>query len=272
MSIQATAKGAKVSHETPFAYLQASLEYNDYDYLLPHLYDEYKEYKEFFQRDNHRGKRYIIMDNSLHELGVPYSKGRMISIIEEIKPDEFIVPDAWEDATLSMRQAKEWSFIELPKGVTKVAVVQGKSFDDVVKCYQTYKWLGYTKIAFSYGASYYNDIFPHPNKDVGKALGRQLVISKMINMGLIGKTDRIHLLGCSLPQEFLYYKDIKQIETIDTSNPIMAAFDGTLYKGWGLNSKPKTKIDEVINSEWDESIYEGIKHNTTYFKLLNNIT
>ena len=79
---------------------------------------------------------------------------------------------AWEDATLSMRQAKEWSFIELPEGVEKVAVVQGKSFSEVVKCYQTYKWLGYTKIAFSYGASYYNDMFPHYNKDVGKALGR----------------------------------------------------------------------------------------------------
>jgi len=272
MSIEASAKGAIVSHEIPFTYLQASLEFNDYDYLLPHLYDQFEEYKEFFQRSNHAGKRHIIMDNSLHELGAPYSKGRMISIIEEIKPDEFIVPDAWEDATQSMRQAKEWSFIELPEGVKKVAVVQGKSFDDVVKCYQTYKWLGYTKIAFSYGASYYNDIFPHPNKDIGKALGRQLVISKMINMGLIGKSDKIHLLGCSLPQEFLYYKDVKQIVSIDTSNPVMAAFDGTLYNNWGLDSKPKTKIDEVIDAKFDEAIYEAIRHNTTYFKLINNIT
>lgn len=261
----------KVSHEIPFAYLEASLEFNDYDYLLPHLYDQFEEYKEFFQRSNHAGRRYIIMDNSLHELGVPYSKGKMISIIEEIKPDEFIVPDAWEDATLSMRQAKEWSFIELPEGVKKVAVVQGKSFNDVVKCYQTYKWLGYTKIAFSYGASYYNDICKHPNKDWGKAIGRLAVISDMIDMGLIGKSDEIHLLGCSLPQEFLYYKDIKQIKTIDTSNPVMAAFDGTIYNSWGLDSKPKTKIDEVIDAEFNEAVYEVIKHNTTSFKLMNNI-
>ncbi len=259
----------KVSHEIPFAYLEQSLKFNDYDYLLPHLYDEYEEYKEFFQRENKQFRRYIVMDNSLHELGVPYSKGRMISIIEEVKPDEFIVPDAWEDVTLSMRQAKEWSFIELPKGVEKVAVVQGKSFDEVVKCYQTYKWLGYNKIAFSYGASYYNDVFPHRNKDVGKALGRQLVISKMINMGLIGITDRIHLLGCSLPQEFLYYKDVKQIKSIDTSNPVMAAFDGTLYNEWGLDTKPKTKIDEVINLEFNSEVYDKIEYNTTQFKKIN---
>jgi hypothetical protein len=171
-----------------------------------------------------------------------------------------------------MRQAKEWSFIELPEGVEKVAVVQGKSFDEVVKCYQTYKWLGYNKIAFSYGASYYNDIFPHRNKDVGKALGRQLVISKMVNMDLIGNTDRIHLLGCSLPQEFLYYKDVKQIESIDTSNPVMAAFDGVTYHpNCGLDFKPKTKIDDVMNSPYDEQIAEKIDYNTTYFKLLNGI-
>ena len=258
----------KVSHEVPIAYLDASLEFNDYDYLLPHLYDKYEGYKEFF---NVNKDRYVIMDNSLHELGVPYSKGRMISIIEDIKPDEFIVPDAWEDNITSMRNAKEWSFIELPKNVTKVAVVQGKSLHEVIKCYQTYKYLGYTKIAFSYGASYYNEVFPHPNKDIGKALGRQLVISKMIEMGLIGNSDRIHLLGCSLPQEFLYYKDISQIESIDTSNPIMAAFDKTSYTNWGLNNKPKTKIDEVINSEFNSDIFNTIKHNTTFFKYINNI-
>ncbi len=259
----------RVSHEIPIAYLEASLDFNDYDYLLPHLYDEYEGYREFF---NTNKDRYVIMDNSLHELGVPYSKGRMISIIEDIKPNEFIVPDAWEDAITSMRQAKEWSFIELPDGVEKVAVVQGKSLHEIIKCYQTYKFLGYKKIAFSYGASYYNDLFPHPNKDVGKALGRQLVISKMIDMGLIGNSDRIHLLGCSLPQEFLYYNDVKQIDTIDTSNPIMAAFDGDSYQNWGLNHKPKTKIDEVINSEFDSDIFNTIKHNTTFFKYINNIT
>jgi len=259
----------RVSHEVPIAYLEASLDFNQYDYLLPHLYDEYEGYREFF---NTNKDRYVIMDNSLHELGVPYSKGRMISIIEDIKPNEFIVPDAWEDAVTSMRQAKEWSFIELPEGVEKVAVVQGNSIHEVIKCYQTYKFLGYKKVAFSYGASYYNDIFPHPNKDIGKALGRQLVISKMIDMGLIGNTDRIHLLGCSLPQEFLYYNDIKQIESIDTSNPIMAAFDGDSYQNWGLNYKPKTKIDEVINSEFDSDIFNKINHNTTFFKYINNIT
>ena len=41
--------------------------------------------------------RYIIMDNSLHELGEAYDTDRLLYWVNELKPDEFIVPDVWED-------------------------------------------------------------------------------------------------------------------------------------------------------------------------------
>ena len=49
----------------------------------------------------------------------------------------------------------------------------------------------------------------------------------------------------------------------------MAAFDGTIYNHWGLDSKPKTKIDEVMNGEYDSDIYNKIEYNTTQFKRIN---
>jgi hypothetical protein len=260
----------KVSHEVPLAYLDDSLVYNDYDYLLPHLYDKHEKYKEFFLKSKEAG-RYIIMDNSLHELGKAYDTTRMLEIINELKPNEFIIPDVWENHTLSMRNAKEWSQINLPEGVTKVAVVQGKSLGDIIECYHVYKMLGYEKIAFSYGASYYNDLINHPNKDQGKALGRIYVIMKLIEDGIIQSSDRIHLLGCALPQEFQFYKNISQIETIDTSNPIMAAFEKQYYNHFGLEVKPKVKIDDVFEANFDDEIQDFILYNTTEFKLINNI-
>ena len=39
--------------------------------------------------------RYIIMDNSLHELGEAYDYDRLKYWIKELEPDEFIVPDVW---------------------------------------------------------------------------------------------------------------------------------------------------------------------------------
>ena len=81
--------------------------------------------------------------------------------------------------------------------------------------------------------------------------------------------DKVKLIR---PNLYRLHNDIKQIDTIDTSNPIMAAFDGDSYQNWGLNRKPKTKIDEVINSEFNSDIFNTIKHNTTFFKYINNIT
>ena len=232
----------KLSHEVPICLLEDSLKFNDYQYCLPHLLDQDEDYKNFFYKCKKQGV-YIIMDNSLHELGHAYDESRLIHWINELEPNEFIVPDVWQDTTHSIVNAREWSQIILPKNVTKVAVVQAQNLLDAMVCYQTYKDLGYRKIAFSYGAEYYLDYSSYPNKDVAKALGRIEVISKMYNMGLIQPTDRVHLLGCQVPQEFSFYKDAAFVETIDTSNPIMATIDGIKYGRNGLDIKPKANMN-----------------------------
>jgi hypothetical protein len=69
-----------------------------------------------------------------------------------------------------LEMQKLWANTKLPENTTKVAVVQAKNLHEANLCVQAYKDLGYKKIAFSYGASYYNDVCPHINKDLGKAL------------------------------------------------------------------------------------------------------
>ena len=201
----------KVSHETPMCLLEDSLKFNDYDYCLPHLLDEEPKYLEFFRKAKANG-RYIIMDNSLHELGEAYNHERLIHWINEIKPNEFIVPDVWENAEESIQNASIWNLYDFPEGVEKVAVVQAKTLHEAAKCATAYKDLGYGKIAFSYGASYYNDICTHPNKDLGKALGRLFVVSTLLKTGELRQDDRIHLLGCAVPQEFGWYKTKSKYE------------------------------------------------------------
>ena len=109
--------------------------------------------------------------------------------------------------TSTLVNAKHWMSIELPENTTKVAVVQAQSYHEAFECYNVLKMQGYKKIAFSYGADWYCDEFPHPNPLVGKMMGRIMTISKMYKSGLIGASDRVHLLGCALPQEFGYYAD-----------------------------------------------------------------
>ena len=154
---------------------------------------------------------------------------------------------------------------ELPENTTKVAVVQAQNYHEAHECYNILKMQGYKKIAFSYGADWYTEEFPHPNPLVGKMMGRIMVISRMYKRGLIGKSDRVHLLGCALPQEFGYYADFPFIESIDTSNPIIHGLEGVKYNSLGLLNKASIKID-LIDKEINTDVLYDINHNLIHFK------
>jgi hypothetical protein len=207
--------------------------------------DENEQYRKFFLNCRDIGVE-IYMDNSLHELGHFYNPDRLMYWLEELKPSTFFIPDVWEDKTASIVNARAWASVVMPKNTTKVAVVQAKTLHEAFECTQTYKDLGYKKIAYSYGASYYNDICTHPNKNLGKALGRVYVISTLYKQGVLHPNDRVHLLGCQVPQEFGWYRDIKCIESIDTSNPVMAALEGIRYTNAGLTEKPKANMNDYL--------------------------
>ena len=260
----------KISHEVPFCLLEKSREFNDYDYCLPHLLDQNEEYKNFFYESKKMG-RYIVMDNSLHELGEAYNTDRLLYWVNELKPDEFIIPDVWEDYKSSVENAIEWKDIELPDYTTKVVVVQGKTLEDAKSCFYDYLGLGYEKIAFSYGAAWYNDVCPHPNKDLGKAIGRFNFISSLYQNEWIPHYLRIHLLGTASPIEFGMYSNMPNIESIDTSNPIMAAIGEMPYHNLGLTSKPKANMNECQDIDIESINIDLIEHNVEQFKKINNL-
>ena len=260
----------KVSHETPLCLLEDSRLFNDYDYCLPHLLDQEQGYQDYFLTSVAQG-RYIIMDNSLHELGVAYDEDRLLHWISVLRPNEFIVPDVWQDRTQSVVNARKWAQIKLPLGVEKVAVVQATTIHEAATCYQTYKDLGYKEIAFSYGASYYNDVVPHANKNLGKALGHMSVISALYKTRVIEDNDRVHLLGCQVPQEFGWYRGFKFIESIDTSNPVMAALEGIRYTNAGLTEKPKANMNDYFFMLSDQVDYELLSHNILKFREINDL-
>ena len=263
-------KKIKISHEVPFCLLTKSREFNDYDYCLPHLMDENEEYRVFFLNSKNVA-RYIIMDNSLHELGEAYDSDRLMYWVNKLEPDEFIVPDVWEDYAASVRNAKQWATVEMPANTTKVAVVQAKNIHEAMLCTQAYKDLGYKKIAYSYGASYYNDICPHPNKDLGKAIGRYMVIYELYRQNVLSMFDRVHLLGTASPIEFGMYKNMPFIESIDTSNPIMAAIGEIPYTKMGLHMKPLANMNKYQDMSKDFVNEDLVEYNVEMFRQINGL-
>jgi hypothetical protein len=263
-------KKIKISHEVPFCLLTKSREFNDYDYCLPHLMDENEEYRVFFLNSKNVA-RYIIMDNSLHELGEAYDSDRLMYWVNKLEPDEFIVPDVWEDYAASVRNAKQWATVKMPANTTKVAVVQAKNIHEAMLCTQAYKDLGYKKIAYSYGASYYNDICPHPNKDLGKAIGRYMVIYDLYKQDVLSMFDRVHLLGTASPIEFGMYKNMPFIESIDTSSPIMAAIGEMPYTKMGLHMKPLANMNKHQDMSLDFVNEDLVEYNVEMFRQINGL-
>ena len=259
----------RVSHEVPRCLLLASQEFNDYDYCLPHLLDQDEEYKQYFF-DAKKSGRYIIMDNSLHELGEAYNYDRLIHWVTELKPNEFIVPDVWMEGHMTAAQAKYWKQYKYPKGTKPIAVIQGKDADDAFLCASLLQNLGYDKLCVSYGATWYNDCFAHSNPDMGKALGRVRFVQELLEMKRYENT-KFHLLGCAIPQEFGWYDNHPQIESIDTSNPVMAALEGIAYNEKGLDTKPKANMNDHFDMDFKNISYELIIQNTYLFRKINGL-
>jgi hypothetical protein len=210
------------------------------------------------------------MDNSLHELGEAYNHERLRYWINELEPNEFIVPDVWMDCHATAAQAKYWKQFKYPKKTKITAVIQGKDKNDAYLCANLLANLGYEKLCVSYGASWYNDFFPHSNVDMGKALGRVRFVQGLLKIDNL-ENIKFHLLGCSIPQEFGWYDNNPRIESIDTSNPIMAALEKTLYKENGLTKKPKANMNDHFDIKFMNLDYSIVLYNAKMFRTINNL-
>ena len=257
----------KISHETPLCLLEFSRQFNDYDYCLPHLMDNDESYRDFFLKSKEL-KREIFLDNSLHELGFSYDKNRLLYWIEELRPSSFFIPDVWEDFEKTYENALEWSKIDLPDGVEKIVIVQGKSIYEARLMVKMYKKLGYKRIAFPYGSSYYDSLFYNPNENIRKALGRVLAIGMLVEDGYLTDDDNVHLLGTACPVEFPFYKDYKFIKSVDTSNPVMAALEFIEYNKLGIHEKPKSNLNSHFNVDFTNIDLELLFHNVNSFRDL----
>jgi hypothetical protein len=256
----------KISHELPLELMKFAYKWNDYDYCLPHLIDKYDEYRSFFEysRLHHR---FIIMDNGLFE-GVVHTTEDLLEKINLVRPNIFIVPDAWNDSNTTLVNAKSWMINykqHIPEGVNLMAVCQGKDIGELITTYQTLVDIGYTHIAFNHSSIAYQNEYTGMDHLKASMYGRMEFIRRLVQSGAIRKTYYHHLLGCSLPQEFMSYGDWKFIKSVDTSNPILVGAEGKRYTDSGLTWKPKEKLEHYFEKDLSGQI-EDIIFNVQQFR------
>jgi hypothetical protein len=242
-----------INHELPISLLEKyNTKFNDYDFILPSFL-KHEEYKNYYINLKNKTNRFSIMDNGLFE-GDNFTDEQLIDYIKELKPDIFIIPDAWDNYRLTLRNAKNWVkyFLDgklstLPK---LMVVMQGNVYSDFRELYRECVNLGITHFAFNHSSFYYRtqDTCNEHNHLINQMMGRIGLISKLKNEGHIEDDHYIHLLGASLPQEFIYYpEEYKFIKSLDTSNPVICGLESIKYNNWGLLEKPKSKMEKYID-------------------------
>jgi hypothetical protein len=257
----------KISHEVPLCFLKQSLEWNDYQYVLPHLMDKYPQYKTHMLKYRQKPDSFIICDNGLFE-GVTHTTEDLLEKINLIRPNIFVVPDEWNDMAATLRNAKHWMINyapNLPPETNLMAVCQGKTLGELETTYEILADLGYRYIAFNHSSIAYK--VEYGNLDTLKAqmYGRMELIRRLVAKDGIKKYIHHHLLGCSLPQEFMSYGDWDFIKSVDTSNPILVGAEGVRYTDSGINFKPEHKLEYYFEMNLESQI-EDITFNVNKFK------
>ena len=263
----------KIAHESPKSIFNEVQDLTDYDYALVHLLEEDDEYLAQFESAIRSGRE-IILDNSIFELEEAFDAVKFDKWVNKIKPSWYIVPDALEDYRKTIDQMEDWNNKGLGyEGSGKIGVVQGKTYDEIVDCYNYMnKSADVDMIAISFDYSYYSNSVPHANKYVSWMLGRVKLLGDLLKDGVINKNKKHHLLGCGLPQEFSFYKhsDYDWIYSLDTSNPVVHGIKGITYSSDGLWSKERQKLFELINSDINIEQLGTIKNNIQKFKWYTN--
>lgn len=232
----------KVSHEVPLCLLDESVTFNDFHYLLPHYYEKYPKYRDFYIKNKDGG---IILDNGLFEGGVLPDE-TLLKIITEVQPNIFIAPDAWNDSKKTYEFAKEW-YDKFYKNPTDLMVVlQGTNYAEIENLMIDCLKLGIKHFALNHSSIAYQKMFPNSNSLISGMMGRILIFQKLIEDDIFDdfKNCYIHFLGVNLPQEVMLLGDLKKhINSLDTSNPVISGAMGWEYSDLGLLNKPKEKIE-----------------------------
>ena len=282
----------KTNCELPLCMMDKNLELNDFDFVLFHLYQSNKTYREYYQnmRKEHP-ERLMILDNSAYEFFVKGEKLDMLQFkntIKDLNPDYYILPDVLQDKEKTLSGVQEFlkhyvdkDMIYNPLAVTPkpLAVAQGNTSSELVECFQKYLvelGIDYVGVPFhlefykhmhidddillEFEASYEKTKFMD-SEDCLYAMGRVQWVRE--HEDLLKRFDKAHMLGSHCPLEKVFYRDFY---SMDTGYPVKLGYEKTLL---GFEDrKPTSIIDDFIDAELSYTKKHCIETNINTFRSI----
>jgi hypothetical protein len=261
-----------ISHELPLDLMvKHEYEINDYTYVLLHKLIEDEAYAAAVMDIRKTDPlRLIYLDNSCYELGASLDNKLLKLWSDKASADIVILPDVLGNRGQTLSRTFEY-LDEYPQAaVYGMAVAQGSNPDELIDCYAELRD--------------YRSEFDHPiemiaipfvfswiERDPGKQSAERIRLLRLMDSHrIIDRNRRHHLLGTWQAQEFLQYRNYGWVWSIDTSNPIMAAIDGTPYGPVGLDSKPKATFDSSYHLKGGDIDMDLLYSNVNMFRRIVN--
>ena len=176
-----------------------------------------------------------------------------------LKPTWYVLPDSKHDASKSVELAKEFDD-KYPRECyysKSIGVIHGNNIDEMKKCYHDMYSIA-DKLAFSFEGWWFDWA---KENNIPTELIRPMIISKIG----IDFNKPHHILGCINPQEFKYYRKCNWIDSIDTSVPVAAALDGSVFHE-STTRKPKSTIIGSFEEPLNKETIRHIEHNVKVFR------
>jgi hypothetical protein len=216
---------------------------NGFHMTLAHLLGD-EAYQEFFSKEARQGN-FVMLDNSIIEVGTPLKMENLIKLAVWIKASELVIPDALNDMGKTIKLGED-SISKWFGEVNLVAVPQGKTKTEWLSCL--------------------NEVLLWPIKTVG--------ISRMLYgifedrcealssaKRLLDSEKNIHLLGC---RDLLEIRKIRKV----LGDRVRSVDSGisAIYSGVGMrmsDGQPKPQVELNFHKAVDEDL---LKENIAYWK------
>lgn len=263
----------------PIKYLDTFASQSDFHLILPHILETNEKYLNFYREKSRRGD-FIIVDNSVFELGKSYPDEKLLRLASEVEADEIIVPEIIGDFQKSLKKAEQFlRDPQIPRDFSISITVQGNSFDEMKQHYKEilkrFSYLDTISIPFAIDC----DIPGAPkvkSKTLQRVINRTSFIDRLLEKGIIDYTKKHHLLGLSDGVELKHYSSSPEryrfIRSNDSSSAFTHGSNLIRYTEKGLPcEKLKEKLDFKMNKELKGSQIESIQYNINMLKKFAGI-
>lgn len=227
----------------PINWLEGFAVQGIYHLVLPNIFKESKEYRDFYIKQAKIGD-FITLDNGAYELGYPIDPDELLEIAEDLNTDEIVAPDVILNYEKTIELTEKFLEKVRDKFSGKIgAVAQGSNFEEIKKCYLRFlddERIDTMMLPFDVR-------FEVPNALKSFSFTKQRAFNRvsLVNHLLpLRKSKPIHLLGLSDGVELKYQGAHPEIRSNDSSSAFVHGKEGYRYTEDGLPcEKSKNKVD-----------------------------